>query len=471
VIAEPQTQQSASLIPNLADITLAINALFNTLKIPGTTVELRAFNTPQGTWSGYFDNFEKLAQEAFKLSSDESVPNTYVTLQHISPELISQYRVSEGVPNVIPNAVFPKQPVTTKDPQVLSYNWLLIDFDPKRPAGISSTDAEKAEAYAVCLAAREYLFQYGVPTILADSGNGFHLLPSIDLPHTEEYKTLVKVLLYGLNALFATPTVDVDRTTYNPSRVCKLYGTVARKGANTLERPWRLSKILDVPEGLSTVPEETLRVLLASLPVSQPASKTASAKSKSEPSQPTNSSHTVGHIVGKRSQPAYVTPEMLEAEIARRKLTRIGEAVVGSPDKGNSWMKWRVECPFNPDHTKTDAYVCLCVEGPQLGAYQFHCSHNSCIDNNLEQLREKVGGFSFARPHLSELGNAVRFARNFSDTVRYVAEKKAWFVWNGSVWEEDDGSFIFRGVKALADEIRLEGKRMPCGEVSKVSGP
>ena len=61
--------------------------------------------------------------------------------------------------------------------------WLLIDVDPERPSGISATDAEKAAAQKKAREIYRFLKERGWPEpVVADSGNGYHLLYRIDLP-------------------------------------------------------------------------------------------------------------------------------------------------------------------------------------------------------------------------------------------------------------------------------------------------
>lgn len=43
---------------------------------------------------------------------------------------------------------------------------------------------------------------------------------------------------------FSDDELKIDTTNFNPSRICKLYGTMARKGSNTEENPHRLSYLL-----------------------------------------------------------------------------------------------------------------------------------------------------------------------------------------------------------------------------------
>ncbi|MFO0892408.1 MAG: hypothetical protein U0790_25115 [Isosphaeraceae bacterium] len=63
--------------------------------------------------------------------------------------------------------------------------------------------------------------------ILADSGNGWHLLYHVDLPADD--KGLVAAVLKAVSARHSTELVKVDTTVGNASRICKLYGTLARR--------------------------------------------------------------------------------------------------------------------------------------------------------------------------------------------------------------------------------------------------
>jgi putative DNA primase/helicase len=48
-------------------------------------------------------------------------------------------------------------------------------------------------------------------------------------------------------------------------------------------------------------------------------------------------------------------------------------------------LKWQIECPFNPDHTATDAAIYLGANG----AWSFRCSHNSCSGYKWQDLRDR----------------------------------------------------------------------------------
>jgi hypothetical protein len=114
---------------------------------------------------------------------------------------------------------------------------------------VSSTDKEKRTALSRAREVRDHLTGQGWPEpVVGDSGNGAHLLYRIDLPNDQESLRLVKGVLETLAFTFSDETVSVDTTTCNAARIWKLYGTTARKGDDTADRPHRPSKLLKVPK-------------------------------------------------------------------------------------------------------------------------------------------------------------------------------------------------------------------------------
>jgi putative DNA primase/helicase len=155
---------------------------------------------------------------------------------------------------------------TPSDKDIRARQWLFIDVDPERPARTSATDAEKALAKKVVDLVDGWLHDRGWPEpVRADSGNGFHLLYSIRLPNDDASTELVKRTLEVIAAQSESwPGVagaKVDTSVYNASRICKLYGTIARKGEHTPERPHRTSRVIEIPEKLELVTVEQLREL------------------------------------------------------------------------------------------------------------------------------------------------------------------------------------------------------------------
>jgi hypothetical protein len=217
------------------EIERAIKTLFD----PDTVVELRALKVPKGrVVSGYFDGQHRaeLIQAAMEFSGQAQ--GIYVTLNPVDPTVMARSfnRAKRFAEN------------TTGDKEILRRAWLPIDFDPIRPAGISSTDAEHQAAVDRAKECRAHLHDQGWPDpILADSGNGAHLLCRIDLPNDQASTDLIKRVLEDLATRFSDSVVNVDRSVYNPARIWKLYGTLSAKGDSTPDRPHRIARMLEMP--------------------------------------------------------------------------------------------------------------------------------------------------------------------------------------------------------------------------------
>jgi hypothetical protein len=196
----------------------------------------------RGTISGYFDNAEALANAVLPL--DGTVPAIYITLNPVNPALMARAA----------NRLRERAESTTSDADVIRRRWLLIDCDPVRPAGISSSKQEHGRAITVACGIWDDLRAagYGDP-VVADSGNGAHLLYRLDLPNDLPATERVKRVLAGVAARCSTDDIAVDLTVFNPGRIVKLYGTMACKGDSLLERPHRRSRVLESPQHLETL--------------------------------------------------------------------------------------------------------------------------------------------------------------------------------------------------------------------------
>ena len=184
----------------------------------------------------------------------------YVTLNEVNPALLAR-RANRIKMHLS------RSDATTGDADITRRRWLPIDIDPVRPGGISSTDSEHDLALGKTGEIAEWLTALGFPgAVRGDSGNGAHLLYRIDLPNDEFSKNLIHQCLVMLDVLFSDPLVSVDAANYNAGRIWKLYGTMARKGDYTAERPHRRSRLLSVPDSLPVVTAEQLRNLAAQLP-------------------------------------------------------------------------------------------------------------------------------------------------------------------------------------------------------------
>lgn len=227
---------------------------------PGQVVELRALGVAvsghsyRQTRSGYFNDPEALAKAA--AYNSKSAEGVYVTLNPVNSDLLARaVNKMRGVGKGDP---------LTSDADVLRRAWLPVDVDPVRPAGISSTDTEKSAALEVAAAIQAFLAERDWPeAILADSGNGFHLLYRVNLPNDEESGRLIRDAVRALAKKFDTDSAKVDPKVFNAARLWKLYGTLARKGDSTPDRPHRRAEILRVPDQLFEVSSALLDLLVA----------------------------------------------------------------------------------------------------------------------------------------------------------------------------------------------------------------
>ena len=185
------------------------------------------------------------------------------------------------------------------------------------------------------------------------SGNGYHLLYRIDLPVNDETKDLVRDCLTALSERFDSAEVKIDSINFNPSRICKLYGTLAQKGSNTVERPFRQSQIISVPTQIEVTNTDMLEALAAE---AKPADK---------------------KIVPRRKK--------MSAEFNLREwLSTYGLTYREKPGRDCQILELD-ECPFDPSHKNGDSKIFEYTDGK----IAFKCHHNSCRGKVWQDVREK----------------------------------------------------------------------------------
>jgi hypothetical protein len=190
---------------------------------------------------------------------DDAAESTgiYVTLNPVNPALLARRA------NRVKRRLGARD-ATTADGDILRRRWLPIDVDPVRPSGVSATGEEHRAACATVQAIRDALAEEGWPApVVADSGNGGHLLYRVDLPNDDESTALVRDVLVALDARFSNDAAKVDTANFNAARIWKCYGTVSRKGDSTRDCLHRRSAIVSRPYEPEVVSVELLRTLAA----------------------------------------------------------------------------------------------------------------------------------------------------------------------------------------------------------------
>lgn len=123
---------------------------------------------------------------------------------------------------------------------------LLIDIDRSGDTTVPATEAELDAAKQVADAIEAFMDTRGyADPIRVMSGNGHHLYYVLkDVPNTPEMKKEVQKLLKNLAGKFDTNMVKIDTGVFNASRITKVPGTIARKGMESVGRPYRMAVVL-----------------------------------------------------------------------------------------------------------------------------------------------------------------------------------------------------------------------------------
>jgi hypothetical protein len=311
---------------------------------PGTTAEARMLQTAfHRTVSGYFDDHSKLVEAVYRGAMKYNPRGIFFTLNPVDPILLARAN----------NRLEEHARFTTADNNILRRISLLIDTDAVRPAGISSTNEEHGMAIERARQiARDRATEWG-DALIADSGNGGHLIYPIDLANDPASLKLMTEVLARLARDYSDDHVVIDGACSNAARLCKLYGTVARKGDPTPDRPHRMCRILSLPGNWQPISitclEDFVRV----------------AKN--------SNSH-------RNARPAKTGLPEFDME---RYLARQGWPFRCKPwtSQVGGWIYELDRCPFNEEHRHGSA-ACTLLDG-QPG---FHCHHNGCSGRNIQDL-------------------------------------------------------------------------------------
>jgi len=326
---------------DLEEIDRALTMLLE----PGDVTEVRALKTPKKTQIGFYNDRQKMVKDIASLSGHAA--GVYLIPDRVNPDLLAR-----SANQLKPYA---DSGDGASDKDIISRRWLKIDADPIRPSGISSTDSEHDAALNKVFHISGYLNEtLSFPAdsmILADSGNGGHLLIHIDFPNDSQSTTLIQKCLKSVAYLFDDDKIQIDTTVFNPARIWKAYGTLACKGSNTPERPHRIAKLLIVPNKSVTTPKEQLIQLAAIAPADEPKTQ-------------------ITHTGEKFDLTTWLSTHGIN-------IKRVS--------KWETWDKYELECcPFDAAHTGSS----VCILQNANGAIKFKCMHNGCQGKEWSDVRE-----------------------------------------------------------------------------------
>ena len=322
---------------------LLIKACLDLIHEPGEVFEVRIPKTKAGTISGYFNDTTKAAALIARENGKHQA--IYATVNPVNPMLLARNE----------NKLEFGSQTTSNDADIIRRRWFLLDFDPVRPAGISSTDGELALSLDTANQVIEWLSSIGWPEpLVAESGNGIHVMYRVDEPADDASRIDFEYASKMLSSIFSNDKVAVDTTSFNASRVWKIYGTISAKGSSTVDRPHRVAQLIRSPRELGIVTREQIENVARPLRDA----KTDEYRDMS------------GEFIGDMT----------------KWLTDRGLTVTSGPRPmfGNEGQKWTItRCPFNPEHVN-----------PMVGLVNnrpvFRCLHNSCSAFRWKEFREKI---------------------------------------------------------------------------------
>ena len=226
------------------------------------------------TTAGYFDD-PNIAAEEIALAEETYEPfGVYWTPNPCDPAVLARS------PNKLTKYLEP----ATSNGDILRRRFLMLDFDPVRPSGVSATDHEVRMATKKAELVRDYLagVGWGKPFEMM-TGNGYRLNYPIDQPNDDASKNLVEDILRILDMQFSNESVKIDQQMANAARIDKVPGTMARKGQNTKDRPHRLSQLTAWPRGnRKPVDIDKLKLLVRNSPSNGERPNSASPDSENE---------------------------------------------------------------------------------------------------------------------------------------------------------------------------------------------
>lgn len=382
-----------------------IRLWYDIFKDNNELVEIRILDpTTKRSYSGYFTDVETI----LRAIKPYEHCNIYFTLNVINQACYSREQRDR---------ISTRPKSTTSDNDIVARKWCLIDIDCEKPADTNSTDEEKESAKAVVNNVYKFLHDEGFEQpVICDSANGYHLLFRQAMLSNAQNTETMKKFLQVLDLYFSTEKVKIDCTTFNASRICKLYGVYSRKGSNTKERPQRESKILRVPKEVKATPNEYFEKIANYFP-------------KQEKRDRSNFYGTVSFDLDKFIE---------KYNIKVRNIVTT-----------NEYTKYVLEqCPFNPSHSAPDSAVFKMRDG----SFGFKCLHNSCKQYTFRDFRQHFDPNAYEKEYQQENHRTFRPHNRFSHNEEVKDQTN-----------DDKKGNIWQTMSEIDDEDRSQIVSIPSG--------
>ena len=331
----------------------------------GDITEVRVLG--RRNYSGYYKDIEKLINDIapFDNDSDEQI---YFILNVIN---VACY----GRPQSERLVMSPKN--STVDNDIIGRRWVMVDLDPKRPAGTNSSNDELQKAHLKAVEVYKFLKSNGFSEpVIAISGNGYHVNIPCRIGISEENDLIIKRFGLALSMMFDDEFIEVDQKVHNRARLCKVYGTVSKKGANNPDRPWRVSHIVKAPIDIIPTDIEYFKKIADLYPEEKPKPSSDNNWGREKFDLPTFLNK---HGIGYKTQ---------------------------SVSGGTKYIL--DHCVFDENHKEKDAVIFQ----RDNGAIAYVCLHNSCSQYTWRDVRLKFEPDAYDKKDYQEYQYKHRYNTN-----------------------------------------------------------
>lgn len=366
--------------------------------------------------SGYFTDVDILLREIKPYLSEY---NAYFIINSISPECYGRQQHDKII-------VKPKN--TTTDSEIIGRDYVFLDLDAHKVAGVNATDEEVERTKQKAREVYRFLKanSFNEPIVIF-SANGVHFYLRCALMPTEENNDIIKRFTQAMGMLFSDEYVDIDQKIYNLARIAKIPGTYSRKGSiESKDRPQRLCYIVKYPYEQKVNDIEYFK-------------KIADLYPKEEEAKPNRYNN---YSTEKFSLDAFIEKHNIP-------VTRKVQVADGT-------RYYLEHCLFNEQHKGKDAILFQ----HNNGAVAYFCYHHSCSGNDWRKVREMYEPDAYTpKPFDPNYRKDFRVKREFQPIVQTKEKGDVWLKMSSIAKPKFDvGDYIPSGVKQI-DDLMIGFKR------------